>query len=187
MARRNPNFLHFGFRPVQLPEHAGRKLWLVVLKGFGQKPLMLLTTEAMRLYREIVWWVVSAYMTRWKIEETIRFIKQSYDLEDVRVITYGRLQAIAALVLAASFFASVYLGTRAKLEILPLHVLQATKRIFGIPDFRYHALADCIKEVLSRTGKGILGSKPMPHPNACQFPYLSPELLGKVLRILYLT
>ena len=101
-------------------------------------------------------------MTRWKIEETIRFIKQSYDLEDVRVLTYQRLQAIAALVLAASFFAAVYLGSRAKLEILAYHVLKAAKRIFGIPDFRYYALADGIKEVLSRAGKGILRHRAIP-------------------------
>jgi len=155
---------------VRLAGHPDRKLWLVVVKGFGQQPLMLLTTEPMRPCRETLWWIVAAYMTRWKIEETIRFIKQSYDLEDVRVLSYRRLQAIAALVLAASFFAAVNLGSRAKLEILALHVLQSAKRIFGIPDFRYYALADGIKEVLSRTGKGILGGKTTSHSDLFQFP-----------------
>ena len=163
-------FLHFGFRPVRLPRHPEKKLWLVVVKGFGQKPLMLLTTEPMGRCRKTLWWIVAAYMTRWKIEETIRFIKQSYDLEDVRVLTYQRLQAVAALVLAASFFAAVYLGRRAKLEILALHVLKAAKRIFGIPDFRYYALADGIKEVLSKAGKGILGKGAIPKSGLSQFP-----------------
>ena len=131
---------------------------------------MLLITEPMRPCRETLWWIVAAYMTRWKIEETIRFIKQSYDLEDVRVLTYRRLQAIAALVLAASFFAAVYLASRAKLEILAFHVLQAAKRVFGIPDFRYYALADGIKEVLSRTGKGILSVTIPSHSDLSQFP-----------------
>ena len=90
--------------------------------------------------------------------------------EDVRVLTYRRLQAIAALVLAASFFAAVYLGSRAKLEILAFHVLQAAKRVFGIPDFRYYALADGIKEVLSRTGKGILSVTIPSHSDLSQFP-----------------
>lgn len=166
-------FLHFGFRPVRLPAHPHRKLWLVVVKGFGNQPLMLLTTEPLRRCRNTVWWIVAAYMTRWRIEETIRFIKQSYDLEDVRVMTYQRLQAICALVLAASFFAAVYVGTRAKLEILALHVLKAAKRIFGIPDFRYYALADGIKEVLSKAGKGILGTETMPPPHISQFSLFS--------------
>ena len=123
-------FLYFGLRPVRLPAHPHRKLWLVVVKGFGNQPLMLLTTEPLRRCRHTVWWTVAAYMKRWRIEETIRFIKQSYDLEDVRVMTCQRLQAICALVLAASFFAAIYVGTRAKLEILALHVLKAAKRIF---------------------------------------------------------
>jgi hypothetical protein len=112
-------------------------------------------------------------MTGWRIGEAIRFIKESYDLEDVRVLTYQRLQAICALVLATSFFAAVYVGTRAKLEILALYVLKAAKRIFGIPDFRYYALADGIKEVLSKAGKGILGDKAKPLPNLSQFPLFS--------------
>jgi len=108
-------------------------------------------------------------MTRWRIEETIRFIKQSYDLEDVRVLTYKRLRAIAALVLAASFFAAVYLGTKAKLKILAFNVLKVAKRILGIPDFRHYALADGIKEVLSRAGKGILGHRAIPKWDLAQF------------------
>jgi len=28
---------------------------------------------------------------RRRVEETIRFIKQSYDIEDIRVLTYDRL------------------------------------------------------------------------------------------------
>ena len=54
------------------------------------------------------------------------------------------------LVLAASYFAAVYLGFRAKMEILVTHVLKASKRIFGIPDFRYYAIADGIRELLHR-------------------------------------
>jgi hypothetical protein len=130
---------------------------------------MLLTTEPMRRCRKTLWWIVEAYMTRWKIEETIRFIKQSYDLEDIRVLTYQRLQAMSALVLAASFFAAVYLERKAKLEILAFHVLKAAKRIFGIPDFRYYALADGIKEVLSRAGKGILGDTATHKRDLAQF------------------
>ena len=68
-------------------------------------------------------------------------------------MTYQRLQNMASLALAASFFAVVYLGYRAKLEILSAHVLEAAKRIFGIPDLRYYALADGIKNILTRTSR----------------------------------
>jgi hypothetical protein len=149
-------FIHFGFLPVRLPECPGRPLWLVVIKGFGQAPLMILTTEPMRRSREVLWWVVEAYLTRWRVEETIRFIKQSYDFEDVRVLTYQRLKNMAVLVVAASYFAAVWLGTRAKLNILAIHAMNAAKRIFGIPDFRYYALADGIRAIFKRIGKGPL-------------------------------
>ncbi len=151
--------IHFGSVPVRLPEHPDKPLWLVVAKGFGRKPLMLLTTEPMRRNRKVLWWVIQAYLTRWRVEDTIRFIKQSYNLEDIRVMTYRRLKNMAALVLAASFFTAVHIGYRAKVEILALHVLKASQRIFGIPNFRYYALADGIKEILTKTGRGTMPQK----------------------------
>jgi hypothetical protein len=84
-------------------------------------------------------------------------------------LTYRRLKTIAALILAASFFAAVYLGARAKLEILALSVLQAAKRVFGIPDFRYYAMSGGIKEVLSRDDRGILGAQTALPNNLTQF------------------
>lgn len=147
----------YGFRKVKLP---GRRklLYLVVVKGFGSDPMMLLTTEEVWKSRKRLWWFVEAYITRWRIEETIRFVKQSYRLEDIRVLTYERLRNMMGLVLAASYFAAVYLGFRAKMEILVTHVLKASKRIFGVPDFRYYAIADGIRELLNRYNKGIMKS-----------------------------
>ena len=146
--------IEFGFIPVRLPQHPERQLYLVVVKGFGQQPLMLLTTKPMRKHRKVLWWIVEAYITRWHTEEKIRFIKSCYELEDVRLLTYHRLQNMASLVLAAAYFTAVRLGTQAKLKILAFHVLKAAKRIFGIPDFRYYALADGIQTILKRIGKG---------------------------------
>ena len=151
--------IHYGFRRVRLPSHPDQPLWLVVVKGLGDKPLMLLTTESMRRNRSVVWWVVKAYLTRWRVEETIRFIKQSYNLEDIRVLTYQRLKNMAALVLAACFFAAVHLGHKPKLEILAIHAIIAAERIFGIPDFRYYAIADGIKEILNKSGHGTIRQK----------------------------
>ncbi|MCD6585074.1 MAG: hypothetical protein J7K96_04860, partial [Desulfobacteraceae bacterium] len=124
-----------------------------------------LTTEPMRRNRKVLWWAIEAYLTRWKVEDTIRFIKQSYDFEDICVLTYDRLKNMATLVLAASYFAAVWLGTGTKLNILAMHAMTAAKRIFGIPDFRYYALADGISAIFKRIGKGPLrprGYKPKP-------------------------
>ncbi len=74
-------------------------------------------------------------------------------------MTYQRLKNMAALVLAAAFFTAVRIGYKPKIQILALHALNASQRIFGIPDFRYYALADGIKAILSRSGQGILTPK----------------------------
>ena len=74
---------------------------------------------------------------------------------------------MATLVLAASCFAAVWLGTTTKLNILAMHALNAAKRLFEIPDFRYYALADGISAIFKRVDKGPLhprGHKPAPSP-----------------------
>ena len=146
--------LSYGFRAVRLPDYPQVPLFLVVVKGLGESPLMLLTSLPMRRNRRMLWWVVSAYLTRWRVEETIRFGKQSYQVEDIRVLTYDRLRNLIVLVMAAMFFTAVVIGTKMKLSILASHVLKAAKRLFGIPDFRYYALSDGIREILCRFPRG---------------------------------
>ncbi|MFH1891872.1 MAG: transposase [Candidatus Zixiibacteriota bacterium] len=114
----------------------------------------------MRKNRDVLSWVVTSYHTRWRVEETIRFIKQSYALEDVRVLTYRRLQNMMALVLAVSYFTMAYLGRRIKLKAISGLLLRVSKRIFGIPDFRFYALSDGIRELLRRNDKGPLRNLP---------------------------
>ncbi len=164
--------LEFGFLPVRLPERPDVPLWLVVVKGFGKEPMLLLTTERMRKSRKVLWWAVESYLTRWKVEETIRFIKQSYDLENIRVLGYDSIRNMAMLVFACFYFVAVWIGTRAKMKILTSHVLKAAKRLFGIPDFRYYAISDGIKHILTRAGQGILsprGPDPPDHPQLMLF------------------
>jgi hypothetical protein len=153
--------LDYGCRPVRLPEHPDKPLWLVVVRGLGAAPMMLLTDLPMRRNRKVLWWVVAAYLTRWRIEEAIRFVKQSYDLEDIRVLTYQRLRNMAVLVNAVAFFTAVVLGTRIKLAILATHLVTAAKRVFGIPNFRLYALADGIREICARSPR-----RPQPAANA---------------------
>ena len=98
-----------------------------------------------------VWWIVQIYLTRWKIEETFRFIKQSYNLEDIRVLKYQRLKNLVVLVTAVAYFAGTFLGQQMKLRILCEKLLIISQRFFGIPPFRFYALADGIRTILSQT------------------------------------
>lgn len=141
--------IQFGARPVRLPGYE-RPLWLVVASGWGEQPVMLLTTRPLGRNRASLWWVIEAYLTRWRIEETLRFAKQTYSLEDVRVLGYQSLKNMMALALVAMAFAMVELGQRTRLAVLAHHALKAARRFFGIPDFFYYAVADGIREILSK-------------------------------------
>ena len=166
-------FLEFGFRKVRLPGR-GEDLYLVVVKGFGEKPLMLLTNVKITGSRKELWRMVESYLVRWRIEETIRFIKQSYQVEDVRLLTYVRLQNMMALVTAVAYFTMAYLGLKTKLRVLMRHLLKAAKRVFGIPEFRFYALADGIKEHLFARKWGFQGPNLYPQPQSGQQSLFSP-------------
>jgi len=144
--------IEYGFRPVKLPGR-DEQLYLVVVKGYGKEPMMLLTNVAVKRNRKQVEFIVNGYLSRWLVEETIRFIKQSYHLEDIRVLDYERLKNLVALVLAAAYFSAVWLGESLKLKVLSTRVAQVAKRFFGVPDFHYYALADGIAMLLSRLSR----------------------------------
>jgi hypothetical protein len=142
--------VHYGAEPVWLPGRK-EKLLLVVVAGFGQEPLMLLTNlVAGARDSESLWWIVQIYLTRWKIEETFRFLKQSYNLEDLRVLSYQRLQNLVALVATAAYFATTFLGQKMKLRLITEKLLIISARFFGIPLFCFYALAEGIRKVLSQ-------------------------------------
>ena len=142
--------LRYGAEPIRLPGRA-EQMWLVVIDGFGEVPLMLLTNLPMGAKdSKSLWWIVQIYLTRWKIEETFRFIKQSYHLEDIRVMKYQRLKNLVILVTAVAYFAATFLGQQMKLRILCEKLMIISQRFFGIPPFQFYALADGIRRILSQ-------------------------------------
>ena len=141
--------LRYGFVPVQLPD-MDAPLNMVVIKGFSGKPMMLLTTLQLGSKEKDLWFIIQAYLKRWSVEETIRFIKQTYDLENIRVLKYVRLQNMMALLLAVFYFVAVILDQSQKLTVMAGHILKSAKRVFGIPDFKYYALGDGLSNIFSR-------------------------------------
>jgi hypothetical protein len=141
--------IRYGFMPVYIPE-LRYPLALVVVKGFGDKPIMLLTSLKITSKEKDIWFIISAYLKRWTIEETIRFVKQTYDLENIRVLIYVRLKNMMALLLAVFYFVAIILNQSQKLTIMAGHVLKCAKRVFGIPDFKYYALGDRLSNIFTR-------------------------------------
>lgn len=138
--------IKYGSMPVRLPVRPDAELRLVVVKWpKGEKPMMLLTTlDAVRT-RKALWEVVQGYITRWRVEETIRYIKQSYRLEHMRLLDYQRLKNMAALVVAVSYFAAAWLGRKVKLEALANHVAKVSRKMYEAPEFFYYAIADGLR------------------------------------------
>jgi len=88
---------------------------------------------------------VESHLTSRRVEETVRFIKPSHQFEYIRLLTHECLRNTAALVTTTPYFACVHLGKNVKLQILVQHLQQTSKRIYGIPEFRFYALPDGIK------------------------------------------
>jgi hypothetical protein len=141
--------IRYGCMPVKLPEFKN-PLTLVVVKGFSDQPMMLLTSVSINSMEKDLWFIISAYLKRWSIEETIRFLKQTYDLENIRVLKYVRLQNMMALLLAVFYFVAIILDQGQKLAVMAGHILKYAKRVFGIPDFKYYALSDGLSNIFSR-------------------------------------
>lgn len=145
--------IEFGVLPVRLPDIPDKLLHMVVVKGFGKSPMMLLTTLAKTTSRDALWQVVEGYITRWRVEDTIRHIKQSYSLEDIRLFKYSKLRAMAALVLATAYFSMTWIGNSEKHDIIARSIARMSLRIHDVPEFHFYAIADGESALLSRYGR----------------------------------
>jgi len=133
---------------------------LYTKRGFGFKSenleiLMLLTNLKVETAEDALK-IMEIYLTRWKCEESFRFIKEAYQLEDVRVLKYEGLRNIVSLIMAV--FA-------VKLRILLKKVYEKSKRLFEIPPFKQYAICDGIYNLLfgrkfSRQDKGSTPQTP---------------------------
>ena len=145
--------------PVKLPGK-DNPLFLVVVKGFGKEPMMLLTSCPVKLkIQESLWRIVEIYLTRWKCDESFRYIKQCYNLEDIRVRHYTSIRNMVAIILAVAYFAAIYLGDNLKLKMLMERIYLVSKRFFGVPTFFNYAIADGLYNLLFPDKTGIKGAQ----------------------------
>lgn len=148
--------ISFGITKVTLPDKPGTWYHAVVIKGFGQHPMILLSNKEVNIHdSKSVYQIVEVYLTRWKCDECYRYIKQSYNLEDVRVRSYTSIRNLTVIVHAIAYFTSIYIGMNLKLKIMVQKIFILSKRFFGIPTFFNYAMADGIFELLKKTASGI--------------------------------
>ena len=69
---------------------------------------------------------------------------------------------------------------KSKWDILPLHLMNAARRIFGVPNFRYYDMAERIIGILTKSGSGILRIQPALRQTGLQQTALfKPYILGE--------
>jgi hypothetical protein len=147
--------------PVSLPKYPNKELSLVVVHGFGDKPMMLLSnlkSDDKRLCMAIT----KIYLMRWRIEEYFKFKKTQFDFENFRV---SSLKAIRTLNLFLTMLIGLIgiLSERQNESLFVLDLIEASKRIYGTKKkngkskFIYYAIADGFFAILKKTNQGIFG------------------------------
>jgi hypothetical protein len=172
--RRTRLVLRLGMMEVKLPERTYTPLHLVVIRGFGPEPILLLTNLAPGSGRDYATFVADVYLTRWKCEEAYRFVKQAYRLEDVRVRSYVALRNVFALVLAVLYFVSVVIGAKAKLNLIFKQVCEKAKRFYEIATFYQYAVADGIHRLLFGSRGGPAPPPPPSDPGQLVLAFAKP-------------
>lgn len=81
--------IQVGWAEFSIPQN-GQKLWLIVARGFGRHPLLLVTNRPVGHEMSAVN-LVRAYLKRWGVEEAGRLVKQAFDLENLRVLSWAGL------------------------------------------------------------------------------------------------
>ena len=118
--------------------------------------MVLITNLEVNIHNsKAIYYIVEVYLTRWKCDECYRYIKQSYNLEDVRVRSYTAIRNTVAMVHAIAYFTSVYMGLSLKLKMAVQKIFILSKRFFGVPTFFQYAMADGICELLKKARTGI--------------------------------
>ena len=107
-------------------------------------------TWAKTTTREALWQVVEGYITRWRVEDTIRHVKQSYNLEDMRLFKYDKIKAMAAIVLATAYFSMAWIGNSEKHEAIARSIARMSFRIHEVPEFHFYSIADGASDILKR-------------------------------------
>lgn len=139
--------------PIRLCEFKKTELNLVVVYGFGSIPMMLITNLHSNDKR-LCTAVCKVYLMRWRIEEYFKFKKQSFDFENIRVQSLKSIRNLdLMLTLAIGYIAEI--SGKSYTAKLRMEVIDISKRIFGVPDFVYYAVADGIFEILKTVKSGI--------------------------------
>lgn len=138
---------------VNLCEFKEKKVNLIVVYGFGEEPMLLISNLESKDER-IAEVITKVYLMRWKIEEYFKFKKQQFKFEDFRIRKINGIKNLNILVTILIGFLGL-MSEKHKTSKLVMEVIGKSRRIYGKKKFVYYAIADGIYEILKKSTKGI--------------------------------
>ena len=163
--------------PIRLCCRPQEDLNLVICRGIGQEPMLLITNLKSDDDRLAVT-VTKVYLLRWKIEEFHGFKKQQFDFEDFRVRSLNSIRNLDLLLTIAIGYIGM-MSERAHEKRMVMELIHISKRIYHVPRFMFYAIADGIACVFARCKQGVsylFKKKPkdsqlaFPCDDSCFFP-----------------
>lgn len=128
---------------VTFPDGKQRQL-LVMHDSRWKKPIVTVT-NSLDTRRKTVIRLCWSYLRRWSVEESIRAIKQCFELENLRALTWIGVQRMTLFAfLAWAFICKVAKSIRSKTN----PIFQLHKSFGKTPDFFYYRLAEAIAILL---------------------------------------
>lgn len=146
--------------PVELTSKIDSPNLLYLIRAKASETLTLyLLTNLKNIGPESLSQIVSDYLSRWKVEEFIRFVKQQYKAEKFLVRDLGRIKNLFHLL-----FISLVILTRT--AELPLKfsrtrtlLIKEAKRVFKIPQkmrFFLYTMAEGLSQILKKLTKSLI-------------------------------
>ena len=142
---------------IELPQFPGETFNLVICNGYAKEP-MILITNVFNNDNAICTTIVKCYLLRWKIEEFYRFKKETFNFEDIRVMS---LQGMNNL----NFLLNVLIGflamksTEGKDKPIIVSLINQVKRIYDPKNWLYTVCAG-VKTIFAIVNTGITERQP---------------------------
>jgi hypothetical protein len=139
--------------PIFLPSHPDKQLNLVICRGFGKVPLMLLTNLNSDDPRLCVT-IIKVYLMRWRIEEYYRFKKQGFGFEKFLVRSLDSIRNLDLILSMVIGYIGI-LSEKVDDSVEVMRIIHASKRLYGLAKFTFYAISDGLAAIFSKSYIGL--------------------------------
>ena len=147
---------------VSLPKYPDKTLNLVICRGLGKDPLLLLTSLDSSDKRLCVT-ITKVYLMRWRIEEFYKFKKQGFGFEKFLVRSLKSIRNLDLLLTIAIGYIGI-LSEKLNESIAVMEVIEASKRLYGLSKFTFYAISDGLAAIFAKSYVGIRSFFRKPEP-----------------------